>query len=193
MPKVQIDIILRGCYCPFQTSMAVRVIDLESTKFLFFDALPTSIIDEPLTIPEQQSMDDEMKGSPSILKKKMTDTCCDSVITLYSDKNFEKFAQQLKLKFNFTECSPCNNCSDTADFTLDYFFPEKKKQIDIYYALYKVLCCWGSALFCTRFFPGPCFINTPGDVHKKARIIFWLNNSENSHSEGKSSTNYLHI
>jgi hypothetical protein len=174
MSKVQIDIILRCRFCPFQTSMATRVTELDSTRQLFFDAPRTAIRHKPLTIAEQKNMD-KQSGRVEI-----EDDCCDSVITLYSDKNFDEFARQLAAKYNFVDCGPCNNCSDTADFTLNYFFPEKKKQIDTYYAIYKTFCCWGSILLCNRFFPGPCFMNTPGDVHKKARILFWLNNSANS-------------
>jgi hypothetical protein len=179
MTIVKIQIVLSNVYIPLEISqsMSVVVTDLATKRSFNFSAPPIrsiDIYDDNHPIWWQRNPKKEITGELRV-------DCCDSVVTLYSEKSFDHFIKEFYRKFAIKEYDLCcNNCSDTASFVLDYFFPEKKK-IDRLYAVYKVFCCWGflGTAGCILF-PGPCFMNLPGDIYKKAKILSYQQSQNNA-------------
>jgi hypothetical protein len=101
--------------------------------------------------------------------------CGESAVRLYSDINLtlEDFVGKINKKFCCFE-TILYNCSDAANYTLNYFFPPSLNcRVNIAYQAYKLAtfpCCIAT-LGCTSFFGAPPLTNGPVDVLKKAQLL----------------------
>ncbi len=113
-------------------------------------------------------------------------------IKLYSniETSMQEFITDIEEKFrHFNLCF--NNCSDAANYTLNFFFPvSENKKVEEIWQSYKrktFLCCLvtGGVL---PFFGTPPFTNGPLDILKKAQLLSKAHGDESreafQHDEG---------
>lgn len=110
---------------------------------------------------------------------KSPNDCWWNAVKLYSniDKSFDEVFKEFNTKFSHT-CGSCcccgkfnlicNNCSDACNFTFNYFFSNRVKEMALQTYKCATLPCYIATCGKTSFFSAlPC-INTPQDMLKKA-------------------------
>ena len=150
-----------------------------SSLFHFFTHIEAIIEDQAgnrsfnINYPVFDILNNHKKNAADLEFTKQNRGCSLGAVTLYSNANYDDFILNYYHQFgNSTEYNyVTHNCANAVNFALDFFFPDKSKT-EVFYCLYKTLCCWLSLGACgIKCFPVPPGISSPNDVFKKAELL----------------------